>query len=65
MERLFTPEERADEHYERAFGQVEVGYQPVDDLEFVAGVDENSGVLCEYRGVRAGQRGVSLIRFSR
>ena len=40
---------------------MEVGYQPVYHLEFVAGVDEDTGVLGEYRGVGSGQRGIALV----
>ena len=63
MKRPFAPEERADEHYKRTFRQVEVGYQTVYYLEFVAGVDEDPGILSEDRSGRPGQRGIPPVGF--
>ena len=65
MQRLFPAEECADEHYESALRQVEVRDEPVDNSEFVAGVDEDPGILGEYRGGGPGERRSTLVRLGR
>ena len=40
FEYLFATRQGSDEHYKSAFGQVEIGYQRVDALEFVGGIYE-------------------------
>ena len=40
----------ADQHHERAFGQVEVGDQGVYDFEVKAGGDDDVGVILNFIG---------------
>jgi len=42
-EDVFFSSQCADQHQERRLGQMEVGEQSLDQLEFVAGVDEEIG----------------------
>ena len=61
-----TSRKGADQHEKRGFGEVEIGEEAADDLEFVAGAEEDvglAGMSCQRRTM--GDLGAVLKRASR
>ena len=44
LQNAFSSGKCGNEHYERAFGQMKIGDQAVNGLEFVAGINKNLGI---------------------
>ena len=59
VERFFAPEKRRNKHNQRAFGEMKIRNQPVNTLEFIAGIDENSRVVGEFPCLRGTFKGTA------